>query len=114
MKTGIQLTNAHPASSTCSTYHLVAISLPTGRQLTTPMMATRTDPTGASLNRRDRCDVIGESDCRISVARPPSGAAGSGADGNDRGHGAPRLAAPDVSCAWAARPGGTPPAWSSS
>ncbi len=35
MKTGMQLTNAQPASSTCSTYHLVAISLPTGRKLTT-------------------------------------------------------------------------------
>ena len=35
MKTGMQLTNAQPASSTCSTYHLVAISLPTGRKFTT-------------------------------------------------------------------------------
>src|SRR5437870_7040439 len=35
MKTGMQFTNAQPASSTCSTYHLVAISLPTGRKLTT-------------------------------------------------------------------------------
>ena len=31
MKTGMQLTIAQPASSTCSTYHLVASSLPTGR-----------------------------------------------------------------------------------
>ncbi len=31
MKTGMQLTKAQPASSTCSTYHLVAISEPTGR-----------------------------------------------------------------------------------
>ena len=31
MKTGMQLTKAHPASRICSTYHLVAISLPTGR-----------------------------------------------------------------------------------
>ena len=31
MKTGMQLTNAQPASSTCSTYHLVACSEPTGR-----------------------------------------------------------------------------------
>ena len=31
MKTGMQLTNAQPAGSTCSTYHLVASSLPTGR-----------------------------------------------------------------------------------
>ena len=31
MKTGMQLTKAQPASSICSTYHLVAISLPTGR-----------------------------------------------------------------------------------
>ena len=35
MKTGMQLTKAQPASSTCSTYHLVAISLPTGRKFTT-------------------------------------------------------------------------------
>ena len=35
MKTGMQLTKAQPASRTCSTYHLVAISLPTGRKLTT-------------------------------------------------------------------------------
>src|SRR5581483_3407550 len=35
MKTGMQLTKAHPASSTCSTYHLVAISEPTGRYDTT-------------------------------------------------------------------------------
>ena len=35
MNTGMQLTKAQPASSTCSTYHLVAISLPTGRKLTT-------------------------------------------------------------------------------
>src|SRR5216117_4071239 len=34
MKTGMQLTNAQPASSSCSTYHLVAISLPTGRKFT--------------------------------------------------------------------------------
>ena len=31
MKTGMQFTNAQPASRTCSTYHLVAISEPTGR-----------------------------------------------------------------------------------
>ena len=31
MKTGMQLTKAQPASRICSTYHLVAISLPTGR-----------------------------------------------------------------------------------
>ena len=35
MKTGMQLTKPQPASRTCSTYHLVAISLPTGRKLTT-------------------------------------------------------------------------------
>jgi hypothetical protein len=35
MKTGIPLTNAQPASMACSTYHLVAISEPTGRKLTT-------------------------------------------------------------------------------
>src|SRR3990172_7395332 len=35
MNTGTQFTNAHPASRICSTYHLVAISEPTGRQLTT-------------------------------------------------------------------------------
>ncbi len=35
MNTGMQLTKPQPASSTCSTYHLVAISLPTGRKLTT-------------------------------------------------------------------------------
>ncbi len=35
MNTGMQLTNAQPASSTCSTYHFVAISLPTGRKFTT-------------------------------------------------------------------------------
>ena len=31
MNTGIALTNATPARSACSTYHLVASSLPTGR-----------------------------------------------------------------------------------
>ena len=31
MNTGIQFTNAQPASRICSTYHLVAISEPTGR-----------------------------------------------------------------------------------
>jgi hypothetical protein len=31
MKTGMQLTIAQPASSTCSAYHFVAISEPTGR-----------------------------------------------------------------------------------
>ena len=31
MNTGMQLTNPQPASSTCSTYHLVASSEPTGR-----------------------------------------------------------------------------------
>ena len=35
MKTGMQFTNAQPASRICSTYHFVAISLPTGRKLTT-------------------------------------------------------------------------------
>ena len=35
MNTGMQLTKPQPASSTCSTYHLVAISLPTGRKFTT-------------------------------------------------------------------------------
>ena len=35
MNTGMQLTNPQPASRTCSTYHLVAISLPTGRKFTT-------------------------------------------------------------------------------
>ena len=35
MNTGMQFTNAQPASRICSTYHLVAISLPTGRKLTT-------------------------------------------------------------------------------
>ena len=31
MKTGMQFTNAQPASSICSMYHLVASSEPTGR-----------------------------------------------------------------------------------
>ncbi len=31
MKTGMQLTRPQPASKICSTYHLVAISLPTGK-----------------------------------------------------------------------------------
>ena len=31
MNTGIALTNATPAARACSTYHLVASSLPTGR-----------------------------------------------------------------------------------
>ena len=31
MNTGMQFTKAQPASRTCSTYHLVASSLPTGR-----------------------------------------------------------------------------------
>ena len=31
MNTGMQLTNAQPAESTCSTYHFVASSEPTGR-----------------------------------------------------------------------------------
>src|SRR4030042_2054738 len=35
MKTGIQLTKPQPADSTCSMYHLVASSLPTGRKFTT-------------------------------------------------------------------------------
>src|SRR5207302_3363662 len=35
MKTGMQFTNPHPASSTCSTYHFVACSEPTGRYDTT-------------------------------------------------------------------------------
>ena len=35
MNTGTQFTNAQPACSTCSTYHLVACSEPTGRYETT-------------------------------------------------------------------------------
>src|ERR1035437_5836825 len=35
IKTGMQLTKAQPASRICSTYHLVAISEPTGRYETT-------------------------------------------------------------------------------
>ena len=35
MNTGMPFTKAAPASSTCSTYHLVAISEPTGRKLMT-------------------------------------------------------------------------------
>src|SRR6478735_7384058 len=35
MNTGMQLTKPQPASSTCSTYHLVACSEPTGRYETT-------------------------------------------------------------------------------
>src|SRR5213075_809497 len=35
INTGMQLMNAQPASSTCSTYHFVAISEPTGRYDTT-------------------------------------------------------------------------------
>ena len=31
MNTGMQLTKAQPAASTCSTYHFVASSEPTGR-----------------------------------------------------------------------------------
>src|SRR5262249_60111579 len=38
MNTGMQFTNAQPASRICSTYHLVAISLPTGRKLTTMLV----------------------------------------------------------------------------
>jgi hypothetical protein len=35
MNTGMQFTNAQPASRICSTYHLVACSEPTGRYETT-------------------------------------------------------------------------------
>ena len=35
MKTGMQFTNAQPASRICSTYHFVACSEPTGRYDTT-------------------------------------------------------------------------------
>lgn len=35
MKTGMQLTKPQPASMTCSTYHFVACSEPTGRYETT-------------------------------------------------------------------------------
>src|SRR4030042_6929233 len=35
IKTGMQLTKPQPAARTCSMYHLVASSLPTGRKFTT-------------------------------------------------------------------------------
>src|SRR4030043_1734554 len=35
MKTGMQLIKPQPADKTCSMYHLVASSLPTGRKFTT-------------------------------------------------------------------------------
>ena len=50
MKTGMQLMNAQPASRTCSTYHFVASSLPTGRyETTTSTWRSRRMPTMSSV-----------------------------------------------------------------
>ena len=59
MKTGMQLMNAQPASSTCSTYHFVAISEPTGRyEITTSVCVFFRMPTMSSVEPRDFCDHL--------------------------------------------------------
>ena len=68
MKTGMQLTNAQPASSTCSTYHLVAISLPTGRKFTTTSVrVSRRMPAMSAVGAGRLLDHLGEVESQAVV-----------------------------------------------